>query len=65
MDLAQQGYPKPKDFTGKEFKEIIPQYAVAVGGTDKIRQFIEWIDTQTETVKRIKEKYESDDKYAI
>lgn len=47
MDLAQMGYPDPKDFKTRE--ELIMHYTQKVGETDAVRRIIQFLESQEET----------------
>ena len=63
LSLAQQGYPQPKDF--KTYDQMLPQYTFALGGTEKIKQFVEWVNSQEQVMTDIKRKYDNKEAYAM
>lgn len=63
MQLASEGYPKPQDFPN--YEAMLPTYTFALGGTDKIKQLTDWLESQRDVANSIKTKQENRDKFAI
>ena len=61
LNLAQQGYPQPKDYPSKE--ELILRYCEAVGGTNAVKTFLEMMESQKTVSETIAKKYENKEAY--
>ena len=63
MALAQEGYPNPKDYQSNE--KLLLDYTFATGGTDKIKQIIDFLEAQEQVASDIVKKQENKEKFAI
>ena len=63
LNLAQEGYPNPKDYQDKE--KLIIDYTQAVGRTESIKTFIDFIEQQKDVVSNIKQKLDNIEKYKL
>jgi len=44
---------------------MLPSYTFALGGTDKLKQIIEWIESQDQVMDTIIKKYAMKDSYGM
>lgn len=44
---------------------MLPKYTFALGGTDAIKKFIEYVESQKTVLETIKKKYENKEAFAI
>lgn len=53
MDLAQSGYPNPKDYQSNE--KLIIDYTFATGGTAKIKELLSILEEQYGVIESLKQ----------
>lgn len=63
LNLAQDGYPKPKDYQSNE--KLILDYTQKVGETEAVKKITDFISAQKGVIEAIKKKYDGKKDFAI
>ena len=63
LNLAQEGYPNPKEYSTNE--KLILDYTLKVGETQAVKKFIEFITSQKSVMDELTKKAERVDAYTI
>ena len=58
-----EGYPKVSD--NLSFEQMTPKYTYALGGTDKLKELLDFLNSQESVTKTILAKYETKESYKI
>jgi len=71
LELASNAYPNPNevDKDGKKvyktYEEMLPQYTFALGGTDLVKKFKEWMESQPKEIELITKRVNERGGYKI